>query len=104
MRKIVEPELRGIADMVEVAGEKLRVGVGEVLPPEVLEEEMESIADRGIKVVMGEDAVARAEVTWEVGRRLASEGKYIDGKALRAAYIREPEAVTLWNMRHGPEK
>ncbi|QQE10090.1 tRNA (adenosine(37)-N6)-threonylcarbamoyltransferase complex dimerization subunit type 1 TsaB [Planctomycetota bacterium] len=100
MRKVVDPELRDIADLVEVAGEKLRVVVGEVLP----EGAEATLVERGVKVLSGEEAVGRAAVTWEVGRRLAGEGKYVDGKDLRAAYIREPEAVTLWNMRHGPVK
>lgn len=44
-----------------------------------------------------ERAVVDPQATWAIGQRLASEGRYTDPQDLLPLYIREPEAVTLWN-------
>lgn len=38
-----------------------------------------------------------AAATWRVGRAMAAAGKFTPADALLPLYIREPEAVTLWN-------
>ena len=43
-----------------------------------------------------------AEGVWRVGRRLAEEGKHITAwRNLLPVYARRPEAVRLWDSRHG---
>ena len=96
LKEVVEPELRTMGELVEAGGEGVVI-VGDVLP------DWEAFEGK-IKAVTGEGSSAKAEVVWHMGREMAKAGKYIDAKNLKAAYIREPEAVTLWNMRHGPEK
>ena len=41
------------------------------------------------------------EHVWALGCAAAEAGAYDDPLALRPLYIREPEAVTLWEQRHG---
>ncbi|MBB6429982.1 tRNA (adenosine(37)-N6)-threonylcarbamoyltransferase complex dimerization subunit type 1 TsaB [Algisphaera agarilytica] len=42
-------------------------------------------------------------VLHRLGRAAAANNEYDDALTLAPAYIREPEAVTLWDERHGPE-
>ncbi|MEM7627328.1 MAG: tRNA (adenosine(37)-N6)-threonylcarbamoyltransferase complex dimerization subunit type 1 TsaB [Planctomycetota bacterium] len=42
------------------------------------------------------------EVVWRLGRAAAAANRYDDPLALAPLYIREPEAVTLWDQKHGP--
>lgn len=44
-----------------------------------------------------ENAVVDPRSTWAVGQRLAGQKRFIDPQDLLPLYIREPEAVTLWN-------
>ena len=44
-----------------------------------------------------ENAIVDPQATWTVGQRLAREGRYVRPQDLLPLYIREPEAVTLWN-------
>lgn len=41
-------------------------------------------------------------VVWKLGRAAAAANRYDDPLTLSPLYIREPEAVTLWDQRHGP--
>jgi tRNA A37 threonylcarbamoyladenosine modification protein TsaB len=43
----------------------------------------------------------RAEGVWRAGRRLADKGQFVTYQELRPLYLRQPEAVRLWNERHG---
>ena len=38
---------------------------------------------------------------WRVGRRIAAAGGFVDYRHLLPIYSREPEAVRLWERRHG---
>jgi hypothetical protein len=38
-------------------------------------------------------------VLWQAGRRRAEQGLFDDPATLQPLYIREPEAVTLWEAR-----
>lgn len=47
-------------------------------------------------------AVPRVETVWQLGRARAADNRYDDPLTLAPLYIREPEAVTLWDAKHGP--
>lgn len=48
-----------------------------------------------------EPAVPDVEALWALGRAAAADSRYDDALTLAPHYIREPEAVTLWNEKHG---
>ncbi len=54
--------------------------------------------------VPGVDHLPSAEGVWRVGRRMASRGEFTDYRRLLPTYARNPEAVRLWNLRHGDGK
>ncbi|WP_200761431.1 tRNA (adenosine(37)-N6)-threonylcarbamoyltransferase complex dimerization subunit type 1 TsaB [Poriferisphaera corsica] len=101
MIAVSEPKLRSSDELRDEAGDQLRVVVGEVLP-EALKNEDSWTRKQNVKIISGPAALADASHTWLIGRSLSKAGKYIEAKDLQAAYIREPEAVTLWNMNHPP--
>lgn len=43
----------------------------------------------------------RASAVWDLGRALGNRGVFVSPQALSPLYVREPEAVSLWRMRHG---
>ncbi len=49
-------------------------------------------------------ARARAEHVWRIGRELARRGDYTEALELIPLYVRPPEAVELWNKRHGKKE
>lgn len=51
----------------------------------------------GITVLPKESIEASAATTWHLGQAYASQGKFTPAQDLVPLYIREPEAVTLWN-------
>lgn len=44
-----------------------------------------------------------SDSVWHLGRIAARQGLYTDVRHLLPIYARPPEAVTLWNQRHGSE-
>ncbi len=58
----------------------------------------------GVELIDPADAGHRptASGCWEVGRRLAGEGRFVDYHALRPVYTRKPEAVRLWEEQGKP--
>lgn len=46
-------------------------------------------------------AIPTAEGTWRVGRRMAAAGQFVPATQLLPVYARAPEAVRLWEQRHG---
>ena len=54
-------------------------------------------------ILVGEESLwlPRAEGLWRVGRRMAAEGQFVPLAELRPLYLRSPEAVRLWERRHG---
>lgn len=51
----------------------------------------------GVTIVERDAIEADAAVTWRLGRACAEQGRFTDADDLLPLYIREPEAVTLWN-------
>ena len=45
-----------------------------------------------------------AEGVWQVGRRMAGAGEFVEYHHLLPLYLRRPEAVRLWQRRHGRDK
>ena len=70
---------------------------------ERLPDPLDDLADDGV-YVMGEGyATPRARFTWAVGRAMAARGEFADPATLTPLYAREPEAVRLWQRRHGDD-
>lgn len=84
-RRVVEPALRTLDELIAAVSDpeqlslvcEVDLGHAAQLPPE--------------------RAVVDPRWTWAVGHRLAQEGHFTDPRELLPLYIREPEAVTLWN-------
>lgn len=57
----------------------------------------------GQGITIGDEGLwlPRAEGLWRVGRRMARTGEFQEFHALRPLYLREPEAVRLWERREG---
>lgn len=67
---------------------------------------LEQVAAAGLPVVAEavEGAIEPAfdvQAVWALGRAASAAGRFDDPATLCPLYIREPEAVTLWNQRHG---
>ena len=124
LEMVVEPGLRSgeeLAEQVMLAcGKPGRLLPGGTMICEVMPDDLASAVHGQIKeglmgkvaklaenkhlqVVTGADASPRAESVWVLGRELAKAGRYSDPRTLNPAYVREPEAVTLWNERHGED-
>jgi len=97
-----------------VAGGLAPVGPGRVMHPERFAEQVprpvvligeglgyHRIGGEGITV--GDESLwlPRAEGLWQVGRRMAAAGQFVPLAELRPLYLRRPEAVRLWERRHG---
>lgn len=93
-RGIVQPKLRTMEELLAIAPRPVVI-VGDPLPAI-------PAAAQGVAVLPVEMARARAEVLFELGREDASAGRYVDVVRLTPLYVRPPEAVELWDKRHGP--
>ena len=62
------------------------------------------IAGDGVTIAPGDplaDHLPTVENVWRVGRRLARQGEFTEYHHLLPIYARKPEAVRLWQLRHG---
>ncbi|WP_432798615.1 tRNA (adenosine(37)-N6)-threonylcarbamoyltransferase complex dimerization subunit type 1 TsaB [Poriferisphaera sp. WC338] len=124
LETVVQPAVRNCEELSEAVmvacgktGALIPGGtfVGEVLPEDFMKATrgehrtgiMASIQrlleNKHLQYVIGDDARPRAESLWVLGRDLAKQGRFADPRTLSPAYVREPEAVTLWNQRHGED-
>lgn len=55
----------------------------------------------GVTVLDASYAVGRAQAVYELGCSMALRGQFTDLYALTPLYVRPPEAVELWNQKHG---
>ncbi len=86
---------------------------GREVPPEVVDpapafRSLEEILGAGLPLVADtlEDATPvepDVRVLHRLGHTAAQANRYDDPLTLAPLYLREPEAVTLWDQRHGPE-
>ena len=83
--QIVEPALRTLDELLAAADDPAQMSL-------VSEVDLEHPQQRPL-----ENAVVDPRSTWAVGYRLAGQQRFTDPQALLPLYIREPEAVTLWN-------
>ncbi len=97
MTAVLEPGLRTMAELLETCPRPVCL-IGDPLPaiPDGL--------DEGVSVLDATFAQARSEAVWRLGQRAAATGPASDPMTLAPLYIREPEAVTLWNQHHGGEQ
>lgn len=91
---IVEPALRTLDELLALSPRPVRL-IAERLPED-------AALPEAVTLLPPESAIGRAEVLWELGRERAKAGVFTDPASLLPLYVREPEAVTLWDERHGP--
>ena len=60
------------------------------------------LAGEGITLAPEPLWLPTAEGVWHVGRRMARDGDFTEYTRLLPLYLRQPEAVRLWELRHGP--
>ena len=84
-QQIVEPALRSMDELL-----------GAVDDPAKLQLVSEIDLDHPAQLPL-DKAVVDPQSTWTVGRVLAQQQRYTGPQDLLPLYIREPEAVTLWN-------
>jgi len=73
-----------------------------VLCPTTLEFPDGELGDRIERVLLPpECATPHAEVVWQLGRELAAKDAYTAPQHLLPIYARPPEAVEIWDQRHG---
>lgn len=92
-RALCEPALRSIAEIFDLAPRPLAL-LGDPLP--VIENKPENVT-----ILPAAMARAQARHLWKLGRVAAAAGAYCDPLALVPLYVRPPEAVELWDARHG---
>lgn len=93
---LIEPGLRTMPELLEASPNPLSV-IGDPLP-----EIPDGMTD-GVTVLDPAHAVGRSQAVWHLGRTAAGSRPADDPMTLAPLYIREPEAVELWNRRHGTE-
>ncbi len=93
---MIDPQLRTMADLLEASPKPVSV-IGDPLPA-IPDEYAQEVA-----VLDPEYAVGHSQAVWRLGRRAAKTRKPDDPMTLAPLYIRQPEAVELWNQRHGEE-
>jgi tRNA threonylcarbamoyladenosine biosynthesis protein TsaB len=86
-----EAKLRRMEELLAQAGRPVAV-LGEKLP-DLPQEWMQ-----GVTVLAEELAVPQSEVLWRLGRQGAKAGHFADPLGLVPLYVREPEAVQLWEQ------
>lgn len=82
---IVAPALRSLDELLAAVEDPSQLAL-------VSEVDLEHPAQRPL-----DSAIADPRSTWAVGQRLADQQHFTAAQDLLPLYIREPEAVTLWN-------
>ena len=91
---VIEPKLRTIEELLGACPRPVSL-IGDPLPaiPDDLAE--------GVNILPPEAAVGRSLAVWKLGRLAAATRPPDDPMKLAPLYIREPEAVAIWNERYG---
>ena len=90
----IESKLRTMAELLDESPSPLWI-IGDPLPAIPV-----GLAD-GVTVLDPAHAVGQSRAVWHLGRAAAKSRPADDPMTLAPLYIREPEAVELWNRRHG---
>ncbi|HOF17525.1 MAG TPA: tRNA (adenosine(37)-N6)-threonylcarbamoyltransferase complex dimerization subunit type 1 TsaB [Phycisphaerae bacterium] len=90
-----EPAVCTVAEFLAAAPRPLTL-TGEGLGYHDLRAEGVTLLDESLRL-------PTPEGVWRVGRRLADEGQFTEYHHLLPLYTRHPEAVRLWEQRHGPD-
>ncbi|HEX7009335.1 MAG TPA: tRNA (adenosine(37)-N6)-threonylcarbamoyltransferase complex dimerization subunit type 1 TsaB [Phycisphaeraceae bacterium] len=93
---VSSPLLRTMEELLREAPRPVAV-LGDPLP--ALPAELAQ--DEGVTILPATLAQPRSEAVWRLGRAMAQQGAWADAMRLTPLYAREPEAVTLWEKRHG---
>lgn len=88
-----EPALRTMDELLAAAPRPVAV-LGDPLPAR-------STWPEDVRVLPAELARPEASAVWRVGRAMAARGAFVEPAQLAPIYARPPEAVQLWNERHG---
>lgn len=84
-QQIIEPALRSMNELLAAADDPAKLQL-------VSEVDLDHPAQLPL-----DKAVVDPQSTWTLGQAYAGEGRFTAPAALLPLYIREPEAVTLWN-------
>lgn len=87
-KPVIEPALRSAEELLEQAPRPLAI---------VAEVDTGIEPSGGIAIVERDTLEADAAITWHLGKHRAGEGRFTAPAEIQPLYIREPEAVTLWN-------
>jgi tRNA threonylcarbamoyladenosine biosynthesis protein TsaB len=93
---IVGPKLRTMAELLEACPRPASL-IGDPLP--MVPDELAG----GVNILPPEAAVGNSLAVWKLGRLAAATREPNDPMKLAPLYIREPEAVEIWNQRHGTD-
>ena len=88
-----EPALMTMAELQSAAPGPLTI-IADKLP-----DGADQAVTGGVRLLPPQTAIPRSEVVWRLGRAAARRGEYTDAFDLMPLYVREPEAVELWNNR-----
>lgn len=88
---VVEPALTTLDELLDKAPRPLAV-IGDPLPNLTLD---------AVQSFTGDSAIASAKTVYSLGYAAALRDEFADGFDLVPLYVRVPEAVELWNKRHG---
>jgi len=94
---VVAPALRTMTELLDASPRPVSV-IGEPLP------KVPSHLAQGVNILGPEQALADSLAVWCLGRKASKTRRPDDPMTLAPLYIREPEAVELWNQRHGEEE
>jgi tRNA threonylcarbamoyladenosine biosynthesis protein TsaB len=95
-RTVLEPALRTGDELLAAAPRPLTV-IGDPLPEPAHGWPAE------VRLITGDEARPRAAHLWRLGRLAALAGRFVEPDALLPLYARPPEAVELWQARHGAD-
>jgi tRNA threonylcarbamoyladenosine biosynthesis protein TsaB len=93
---VIPPQLRTMAELLETCPRPVSV-IGDPLPT------IPGAHAQGVTVLDPGYAVGQSDAVWRLGRLATQAHEPDDPMTLAPLYIREPEAVELWNRRYGDE-
>ena len=93
---IIKPQLRTMPELLDTCPRPISI-IGDPLPqlPDQLAQD--------VAILNPSYAVGQSQAVWHLGRLAAKTRNPDDPMTLAPLYIREPEAVELWNRRYGDE-